>query len=132
MKNIDTGIDQRCRPRDRCALRRALAGAGHDPVRAIHLPTCWAATPALRFLITRSEFENLISAAGLERMSIADTTVQVIANGHQRRAALRTHDPKPPTIDVIVRAAVATKMNEILKPRSGPTNSAWAAAPGLF
>lgn len=99
------------RPGGRFAFEAVLAGNG-EPV---HLPAFWASTAAMNHLVTRSELEALLAAAGLEAVALEDTTATVIAQAHKRRAAIAAADPATLSIAVIVPDDVERKMANALR-----------------
>ena len=99
------------RPGGTFAFEAVLAGSG-EPV---YLPTFWAADPAINFLVTRAVLENLLGAAGLESVSVVDTTQQVIENSRKRQQAFAAEDPTQLTISVIVPDDATIKMGNALR-----------------
>ena len=93
------------------AFEAVLTGNG----QALHLPTFWASSAAINFLVTHAELQALLDAAGLEHMALADTTEQVIESGRKREAALAAQGPPQLTIAVIVPDDVETKMHNSLR-----------------
>ena len=93
------------------AFEAVLAGNG----QTLHLPTFWASSTAINFLVTHTELQALLDAAGLEPMALADTTEQVIESGRKRQAALTAQGPPQLTIAVIVPDDVETKMHNSLR-----------------
>lgn len=83
--------------------------------RPVHLPTFWASSAAINFLVTVEELEQTVGAAGLERVALEDTTDQVIESGRKRRAAFAAEDPNQLTIAVIVPDDVESKMQNSLR-----------------
>lgn len=93
------------------AFESVLAGNGEP----IHLPAFWASRAELSHLVSRADLTRLLGAAGLEAQSLDDTTAEVIAQGHKRRAAMAAADPALLSVAVIVPDDVDLKMRNALQ-----------------
>ena len=92
------------------AFEAVLEGNGEP----LHLPTFWASSADMNFLVTREALEDLLETAGLARVKLEDTTAAVIAQGHKRKAALSRPRPQQLNISVIVPDEVEDKMSHAL------------------
>jgi ubiquinone/menaquinone biosynthesis C-methylase UbiE len=102
------------------AFEAVLAGSVATP----HLPTFWAAHSDINHLVTWAKLEDLFAQAGLEVVTLRETTADVIKHGRRRKAAFEQQDPHALTIHVIVPDNVEGKMsNALLNNEQGRTRT---------
>ncbi|HVC19133.1 MAG TPA: class I SAM-dependent methyltransferase [Vicinamibacterales bacterium] len=94
------------RPGGLFAFEAVLAG----PVPGIHLPTFWASSPALNFLVPPGEVQALLAAAGFRVRDWIDRTAAGLERARERRAAIPDEAAAPLGRSAIVATDVAAKM----------------------
>lgn len=94
------------KPGGMLAFETIVAGPGGP----LHFPTFWAADSSMNFLESSEKLCNLITAAGFNQRKFEDTTNAVIENGRRRLKAANAANCMELDLSVIVKCAVAEKM----------------------
>ena len=92
------------------AFEVVLTGDG----QAVFLPTFWASSAAINFLVTRDELQRSLDDAGLELVALDDTTDRVIESSRKRNTAVAAQESNQLNLGVIVPDDVQIKMQNAL------------------